>query len=215
MIYLFSGDDTKNKIKNYESFFKKESLKIPLFSINKNNFNQMDIESFYSDSNLFEEKSIIVFFNILEKEEIENFIIERLKFFQESKNIFVFIEDKLLKPIIDKFNKEKAEVKIFELKKEEKEKFNNFLLADALSNKDKIKLWFYYRQAIDKGVSLEELVGVLFWKVKDMIINKKLFKFKENELKEIADKLSFILPEARKNKKDVEVVLEKFLLEIF
>jgi len=52
MIYLFSGDDAKNKINAYENFLTK--LKdLPIFFVSRNNFNKMEIESFASDSNLF------------------------------------------------------------------------------------------------------------------------------------------------------------------
>jgi hypothetical protein len=213
MIYLFTGDDATNKIKAYESFLKGLST-LPLISISKNNFFEMEIESLYSGSSLFDPQSVIVFSNILETKDSSDFILSRLSLFQESKNIFVFTEGKLLKPVLSEFEKSKAIINIFELRKEQKEKFNNFLLADAFSFKDKIKLWLYYRQAVDKGVGLEELIGVLFWKVKDMILKKNFSKYKEEELKKIANKISYLLPEARKKGREAEIVFEKFLLEI-
>lgn len=213
MIYLFTGDDAINKIKAYESFLK-GSVNTPLIHISKNNFNQMEIESLYSGSSLFESKSIIVFSNILDTKETSDFVLDRLSFFQESKNTFIFIEGKLLKPILSQFEKVKALINIFLLQKEQKEKFNNFLLADAFMAKDKIKLWLYYRQAVDLGVGLEELTGVLFWKVKDMILKKNFTKFKEDELTNIANKMSYLLPESRRKGRDAEIVFEKFLLEV-
>jgi hypothetical protein len=214
MIYLFAGDDTENKIKNYENFLNKVPDSVPIFSFNRNNFRAMDIESFYSNSSLFEKKSVILFSNILEWKDHCDFLLNNLDSMEESINSFVFIENKLLKPVIKKFEKVGAKISISELKKEQKEIFNNFLLADAFFQKDKIKLWIYYRQAVDLGVSLEELIGVLFWKIKDMIVKKRFFKFKEEELKEIAFELSHLLPKARNNKRDAEVVFEKLLLEI-
>lgn len=213
MIYLFTGDDAINKIKDYESFLK-GSVNTPLIHISKNNFNQMEIESLYSGSSLFESKSIIVFSNILDTKETSDFVLDRLSFFQESKNTFIFIEGKLLKPILSQFEKVKAVINIFLLQKEQKEKFNNFLLADAFMVKDKIKLWLYYRQAVDLGVGLEELTGVLFWKVKDMILKKNFTRYKEDELKNIANQMSYLLPESRREGRDAEIVFEKFLLEV-
>lgn len=213
MIYLFSGDDTKNKIKAYENLFNKLT-DLPLYTINRNNFDITLIESFYKGANLFDPKSILVFSNILDDKDNALLILENLEDFAYSNNIFIFNENKLLKVVLDKFTKVKAEISIFELKKEQKEKFNNFLLADAFALRDKIKLWLYYRQAVDLGVELPELSGVLSWKVKDMILNKRFLKYKEEELKNISFKLSLLLQDSRIEGKDTEAVFEKFILEV-
>jgi hypothetical protein len=68
---------------------------------------------------------------------------------------------------------------------------------------------------MDTDVSLEEITGVLFWKIKDMILKKNFGKFKEEQLKTLVSKLSYLLPEARKNGRDAESALEQFLLEAF
>jgi hypothetical protein len=88
-------------------------------------------------------------------------------------------------------------------------------MANALGDRDKRNLWIYFRQAMDKGVGMEELIGVLFWKAKDMILKKKFGKFKESELKNFASKISYLLPEARKEGRDDETAFEQFLLEAF
>lgn len=119
------------------------------------------------------------------------------------------------KPVIDAFKKSKADVRVFELPKEKKEKFNNFLLANAFEAKDKLNLWIYYRQAVDLEVGLEELVGVLFWKAKDMLIKNNFRNLSKAQLQNFVSNISFLLPQARKEGKDPEVALEKFLLEIF
>ena len=74
----------------------------------------------------------------------------------EAANDFIFLESKLTKPILDAFLKVGGKMHSFELPKEKKEKFNNFLLANAFGDKDKLNLWIYYRQAVDLGVGLEE-----------------------------------------------------------
>jgi hypothetical protein len=215
MIYLFAGDDTKKKQEAYEEFIKTIPKDVEIFFVLKNDFDPMEIESFYSGPGLFFKKSALVFSNILENEERKEFVLEKLNPMSESENYFLFQEGKLDKNTIDIFKVARAELNIFELPKDKKEKFNNFLLADAFGNKDKLNLWIYFRQAIDKGVGMEELIGVLFWKVKDMILKRNFYKFKEEELKIFIDKLPYLLPEARKNGKDDEAVFERFLLEAF
>ncbi len=213
MIYLFSGDDSKNKIKAYENFIESISKDVEIFYVSKNDFDPMQIESFYSGSGLFFKKCAVVFSNVLELESIRDFVLEKLTSFGEARNDFVFLESKLTKSVLDEFKKARAELNIFELSKDKKEKFNNFLLAEAFSERDKLNLWIYFRQAMDVGVGMEELTGVLLWKVKDMILKKNFRKFKEEELKEFGMKITTILPEARKKGIDDEAAFEKFLLE--
>jgi len=85
----------------------------------------------------------------------------------------------------------------------------------SFANKNKFQLWLHFREAMDVGVRMEELVGILFWKVKDMLLKKNFQKFSEIELKKIAEKIPCLLPEARKTGMDDESVFEQFLLEIF
>ncbi|MCC7160678.1 hypothetical protein IT399_03090 [Candidatus Nomurabacteria bacterium] len=215
MIYLFSGDDAKNKIINYEKFIKTLPSEIEILSINRNNFDRMQVQSLYSGSGLFFAKSAIIFSGVFDYEETREFVLEKLSLMGESENLFIFLESKLNKPILDAFKKARAEVNIFELPKEKKEKFDNFLVANAFANKDKLNTWIYFRQAMDVGVGMEEIIGVLFWKIKDMILRKNFSKFKEGELKDFASRISYLLPEARKESRDAESAFEQFLLEAF
>jgi hypothetical protein len=215
MIYLFTGDDFKNKTISYEKFVKSIPVSVETLFINRNNFNQIQIESLYYGSGLFFEKSAVIFSGVLEYEETRDFIMDKLKFMEESANSFIFLEGRLNKSVLDSFKKARAELNIFELPKEKKEKFNNFLVANAFEKKDKLNMWIYFRQAIDREVGMEELVGVLFWKIKDMLIKKDFRNFSETQLKDFISHLSYLLPEARKDGRDAESAFEQFLLEVF
>lgn len=218
MIYLFSGDDARNKILSYEKFIKSMPAGVEHFFINRNNFDQMQIESLYSGSSLFFAKSVVIFSNIFEYEETRDFVLDKLNLIAESPNDFIFLEGKLNKSILDAFKKvgsKKLRMKIFELPKEKKEKFDNFLVVNAFSKKDKLNMWIYFRQAMDKEVGMEELVGILFWKIKNMLITKNFAKFSESELKDSMLRLSYLLPEARKQGRDAESAFEQFLLKSF
>jgi len=216
MIYFFAGDDFKNKKANYDALLKSlEKETKDIFFINKNNFDFNQIESFCFNAGLFLNKVIIVFLNILEKEEIKDFILNKLNLINESENIFIFLEDKHVKEITDYFKKARAELNIFELSKEKKELYDNFLLARAFGAKDKLNLWIHFRRAIDLGVSLEELTGILFWKAKDMLLKNNLGKFSVEELINFSTQITYLVPKARKEGLDPEIVLEQFLLEAF
>lgn len=213
MIYLFAGDDAKKKYASYEKFTESVSKKTESFFVNRNNFDESQVDNFCSSDSLFFGSMAIFFENIFDREENQEFILNKLELMEKSGNQFVFLESKLNKPILDAFKKSRAELNIFELPKEKKEKFDNFLLANAFGNRDKLNLWIYFRQAMDLGVGMEELIGVLFWKGKDMILKKNFSKFRVAELENFVSKISYLLPEARKQGKDAEAVFEQFLLE--
>ncbi|TSC77961.1 MAG: Uncharacterized protein G01um101424_95 [Parcubacteria group bacterium Gr01-1014_24] len=215
MIYLFSGDDSNNKLRAYQQFSKSIPKSTEIFFVNRNDFNKMQIESLYSGSGLFFAESAVIFSNIFEYEETRDFILEKLELMSKSANSFIFLEGKLNKPILDAFKRVRAELNTFLLPKEKKEKFDNFLVANAFSQKNKLNLWIYFRQAIDKGVGMEELIGVLFWKIKDMLLKRDFRKFSEAELKNSASRLSYLLPQTRKKGLDAESAFEQFLLEAF
>jgi hypothetical protein len=214
MLYLFCGDDTPKKLEALESFVKKNGKGAEPFSISPNNFDRAQIESLYSGGGLFFTKSLVIFSGGLEREEQREFILGRLKEMQLSESDFVIVENKLLKPVLEIFKKAKAEIFIFELAKERAEKFNSFLLANDFGAKDKLNLWIHFRQAIDRGVAMEELVGILFWKAKDMLTKNSTGRFSKAELENFAGKISYILPEARREGRDAEAALEKFLLDV-
>ena len=71
------------------------------------------------------------------------------------------------------------------------------------------------KSLIEAGASLEEICGILFWKIKDMLLRKNFSKFSERELKDMAARVSYLLPQARKRGMDAESALEQFLLEAF
>lgn len=215
MIYLFSGDDAKNKLAAYEKFVKSIPKSTETFFVSRNDFDRVQTESFYSGAGLFFAKCAVIFSNIFDREETRDFVLEKLPLMQESKNDFIFLESKLNKPILDAFKKAGSEVNVFELPKEKKEKFDNFLVANAFGQRNKLNTWIYFRQAMDRGVGMEELVGVLFWKVKDLLLKNNFSNFSSTELKNFASRISYLLPEARKQGLDAESVFEQFLLEAF
>ena len=215
MLYLFSGDDTKNKIGSYNKFIKTMPKGAGIFPVSRNSFDQIQIENLSSGRSLFSSNSVMVFSGVLDWEETRDFVLPKLKQMGESGNSFIFLEGKLHKPILDSFKKARAEVNIFELPKEKKEKYDNFLVANAFVGKDKLNTWIYFRQAMDAGVVMEEIIGVLFWRLKNAILKKNFSKFSEKELKDFIAKLSYLLPEARKDGRDAESAFEQFLLEAF
>src|ERR1700759_968466 len=120
MLYLFTGDDAANKRSNYETFIQTLPNRLEVFSIARNGFDRLQIESLYSGSSLFSPVSLVVFERILESPETRDFLLEKLQPMAASENHFVFIEDKIGKPILDLFKRAKARITMSDLPKEKK-----------------------------------------------------------------------------------------------
>src|SRR3989344_4752984 len=148
MLYLFVGDDSKNKLSSYEKFMGSLPKGTEIFLISRNNFNKEQIESLYSGAGLFFSKCAVVFRDIFEYEETRDFVLGKLELMGKSENFFIFLEAGLGKLILNAFTKAESEINLFELPKEKKEKFDNFLVANAFANKDKLNLWIYFRTAM-------------------------------------------------------------------
>ncbi|MDQ3244871.1 MAG: hypothetical protein M3P22_00785 [bacterium] len=215
MIYLFFGDDSKKKILAHEELTNSLLKDNEFFIFSKKDFDKIQIENLYSSNNLFFTKYTVVFLDISENTEMMDFLLYNLPQMAQSTNNFIFLEGKLNKNTVDMFKKVRTEINVFELPKEKKEKYNSFLLANAIGDKNKFNLWLSFRQARDAGVAMEELIGILFWKVKDMILKKNFTKWKNEELQILVNKIPYILPEARRDGKDDEACFEQFILEIF
>jgi len=206
MIYILSGNDTKKK-KNY---LKKLSKNNFLFLDIKNELNKKELLNQAQSISLFGETTITVLDNLLSDRKID-LSNEDLNLIKESKNIFVFLEDKLLISDIKKYKKY-AIIEDFKLiEPKQIPKINIFSIADSFSHKDKIGTWILYRQAISLGTSPEEVCGIIFWKVKSMILNNNKI-FSQSELKRISSKLTSIYHRSHSGELDFTIALEELIL---
>ena len=155
-----------------------------------------------------------------------------LEAFSQSKNAFVVVEEALL--AAPKKNYTKFATSIEETAGETKERFSPFLLADALLEKDKKRLWLLYADAIQAGLSAEEIIGTLWWQLKTARLaqvtssaseadmkeypyskaKRGLRNFKAGELETISRNLLTLYHEGHGGKKDIDHALEKWMLSI-
>lgn len=206
MIYIFSGNDTKKK-KDYLKKLGEENQFI--FLPDKNIIKEKLLEH-NEEVSLFGEFSIIVVENLIKEGNI-NLSKDDLSLMSKSKTIFIFLEDKLSAADYKKYTKystieefNKKEVKAIE-------KTNIFGITDAYSIRDKVKTWVLYRDAVHSGVSPEEISGVIFWKIKTMILSGTKI-FTDNELKINSSNLVSLYHKAHKGETDFIIGLEQFIL---
>ncbi|HLP86393.1 MAG TPA: hypothetical protein VK153_00750 [Candidatus Paceibacterota bacterium] len=206
MIYILSGNDTKKK----NIFLKKldknnSSILIPEGSITKE-----ELLNYAFSVNLFGDHQIIVFENVLKGDNI-TFTSEDLVALKDSETVFVFLEEKLLASELKKYNKY-ATIEDFSVAVlKQAPKLNVFGIADAFSRKDKIGTWVLYREAVGEGVPPEEISGIIFWKIKTMILSGTKF-FERDELKKKSSELVALYHNAHKGERDFVIGLEQFIL---
>lgn len=206
MIYILTGNDTKKKNAYLKKLCGSEQ---PLF-VPETNISKEELFEQASSFSLFGGSPIVVIENFI-KEGETNLSEKDLEILKESKTIFIFIEDKLLATDIKKYKKY-SDVEDFSVAVVKQiSKTNIFGIADAYAKKDKIGAWVLYREAILSGVSPEEISGILFWKIKTMILTGAKI-FTPEELKNKSSELVSLYHKSHKGECDFVIGLEQFIL---
>jgi DNA polymerase III delta subunit len=206
MIYILSGNDTKKKNTYLKKLHNGDFLDFSM---------QSDItkESLFDKAksvSLFGNSPIIIFDNFIKEGDI---ILspDDLSILSESSSTFIFIEEKLL-ALDSKKYKKYATIEDFSMEVvKTAPKMNVFSIADSFSKRDKIGTWILYRDAVLVGASPEEVSGIIFWKIKTMLLSGTKF-FSQNELKNQSSELVSIYHKSHRGEYDFIIGLEQFIL---
>jgi len=239
MLYLLHGTDTFKARKKLNSLIntllskKKDAM---LIRVNSENFSPREVLDLADSQGLFESKSIIIFDSIFENTTDKEILLDNSKDLQDSDNVFIILEGKLDKKSITKISKYAEKVQEFDAPKvlAKKSQFNIFELSDALGTRDRKRLWVLYQTGKLHNVSDEEMHGILFWGIKNMLLarNSKsateaglspfVYKkakgfernFKDRELENISGTLLQIYHNARRGIKPFNIGFEQFVLTL-
>ncbi len=236
MLYLIYGNDRQKaraKAREILESLKKKKPGATLVNLEEGGVSEAKIEELSESQGLFERKFIVFSDRVCADAGNAGIIKEKLSIIAKSENVFVFLEESLKADLMKVF--EKHSVKVQEFKKvEKKERFNSFLLADALGQRNKERLWVLYNEAIREGIVAEELHGTLFWQIKAMRsveitktpveaglkpfswtkARSALRNWKSDELKNISNKLVSIYHDSHRGEHELETALEKFILDL-
>ncbi len=237
MIQFFYGNDAALKRRTKDAYvqdYLKKNSGVVRLQFSDVDFSTDSLMPLVTETNLFSAKSLIELYNIFDTEEGAQFVLENLEAFKESQNNFVLIENVLLKDVITKIEKAKIKADHFDIKTVKKE-FNNFALTDAFAARNKKNTWILFTAAIEQGISVEAILGTLFWQVKTLLLIKTAskptaeslglnpFVFKKNlsacahftemEIRNIFSRLVSIYHDSHLGIVDGEIALEQFLLE--
>ncbi|MEK7184805.1 MAG: hypothetical protein AAB683_01565 [Patescibacteria group bacterium] len=219
MIYFYYGTDIEKTIKKSHELVDSLRKKKPdagFFKIDSENFDSAMLEGYIGGQGLFSNKYIIFLDRLCEKKEIKDEFIDKLKEIGASENIFIILEGKIDKITAVKIEKKAEKTVKFDLaetgKNFDRGGNNAFALADAIGKRNKKEAWMLYRKAIDGGEAVEALHGMVFWKIKSLILSGGNNVWKNDELLAVLDELITIYHEARRGRYELETGLEVFIL---
>ncbi len=206
MIYILVGTDLKNK----NTYLKNIALSSSIIRLSRQETSKDTIIEYANTQSLFGGMSTIVLENILSKDELSLKKDDLIKL-QDSKKLFVFFEDKLLLSLEKKY-KNYATVEYFEETKIVRiPKLNTFAIADAFTRQDKMNTWILYREAIESGIEPEVISGMLFWKIKIMILTNPKIAHRIL-LQQQSSALVSLYHLAHRGQGDLTIGLEQFIL---
>jgi DNA polymerase III delta subunit len=126
-------------------------------------------ESFFAQS-FFGTSFVIFCDNVFENKEASEFFEKFAEEIVSSPNNCVLAEKTLPVALATRFKKAGVKILDFKVEKKDERKFNTFALGDALGMKDKKNLWILFAQAREMGLEGEEICGVLFWQIKNILL---------------------------------------------
>ena len=182
MIYLFHGTDKiKARAVAHQAVMaaQKKHAEAEFFKLTSENFTESKLDELIMSQGLFYSGSIVFMDSLFDEAEIGEILLKKIKEISESPNFFVFLEEKLNKKELEKF--EKYAQKVEEFKKPERklnkkeelaargEKIDFFEFANTLGERNKKQLWTIYQEALNESVASEEVHSMFFWQVKSML----------------------------------------------
>jgi hypothetical protein len=209
MIYILAGTDTKKK-RAYEMTLvgKREKIAIPLSTIS-----QEILKEYASSTSLFGESPVVIISDLFAETELFA-TAKDLALLAESKTLFIFIEDSILASTEKKYQKYATVIHFDEKKAKQISSIDSFAVANAFARRDKVGAWVALTQSIESGVSPESISGILFWKIKTMILSGTRV-FSREELIKHSRALVDLYHQAHSGERDFAVGLEQFILGAF
>lgn len=205
-----------------------------IFKLNVENWSEGQFEELTASQGLFEKKYIVVLDFILGAKDKRDFVLDKIKEMSESEHWFLILDGKLDATVVKKVEKVAYKSQNFEKTEVKKDNPIIFTITDKLLTRDKKKLWITFVDLINKDIPAEEIHGLLFWAVKNMILasrsknqkdsglapfqyNKSLAgakKYTEEELQKMSSDLVEMVHLVRSGEGEMEIMLEKWVLGI-
>lgn len=237
MYYFLHGTDThkaRAKLHSLLDLAKKKRPDAEVFKMTTENWGEGQFDELLVSQGLFEQKYTVVLDNLFEKKELKEYVLDRLEDLKESGQIFLFLEGKVDAASLKKIEKHSEKTQEFEKKAEAKQQLNVFAIADGLLEKDKKKLWISWIELLEKGAVPEEIHGILFWQVKNMILASRAGNsletglspfvynnalrgarnYKTEDLQKMSGQLVEMTHKVRSGEGELGIMVEKWMLSL-
>ncbi|MDO8591253.1 MAG: hypothetical protein Q7R65_04760 [bacterium] len=238
MLFFLHGTDTdKAREKAHEMLasLHKKKPEAELFRLDADNWDEIRLDELVGAQGLFERKFIVFVNRLFDNKEAKEVLLKKLPAIAESENVFIFLDGKVDKATLVEITEVAEKVQLFEKTEAKKpQSFNIFSLADAFGERDRKALWVIYQKAVRNDASPEELSGILFWQIKNLMLaresasaseaslNPFVFgkskrysrNFSLDELAVLALELVTLYHSSHRGQVDFEAGIERFVLKV-
>ncbi len=236
MLYLFYGTDRNKALSKALAIIDKkteEKKDAVVFKVESENLTKDLLTELCGGQGLFEQKFIVHIKDVFQDENSKSIVSDFLKDIAESENVFILTEGSLLKKDFTKIEKHAEKVWEHIAKEKVEVKENIFNITNYLLARDKKNLWIEYHKLRESFVP-EEIHGTLFWAFKNVALaarsktpadsglkpfvysnsKRATTKFSPEELEEKLWGLTKILGDSRRGEGELDVLLEKWMLNL-
>lgn len=178
---------------------------------------------------LFASKKVFILTDVLTSATVQTCLLDWDTSSAETKRI-ICIEESIPASLRKKFQSKKFEIVEFNAPKAKDDAI--FKLTDAFTQRDMKKMWLTYQDFYQNGVSVHQMVGILWWQMKTMLLvsrsgnlnpglkpfvfnktKQALVRFTPKELQEKAGELLAVYHRGHMGD-DIEVLFERFILNL-
>ncbi len=159
MLWIIYGDDFTKKNKEIQKIKDKSK---PDIVVRYDEWSE-EVLSLAESVDLFQETRLVIV-SFVELSSIKT----NLDQYKNSKSFFIFCFSDLKAPE----KKALGDVECIDASAPAKklERFNTFAITDAFLSKNKKDMWVLYRKALDEGVSVQEIHGLLLWQIRALFL---------------------------------------------
>jgi hypothetical protein len=185
MLYVFVGEDVDRVRAKSQQVLDSLCKKQPDATTTLLETEQVpgQLEQLISAQGLFVTKNIVLLKWSFDSPESKASVLEHVAALAQSDNIFILTLRSVDVKSKKLFEKHAQAIEIYAKNREETPGRNLFVLGDLLVARDKKNLWRTYQEAVNRGHVAEELHGILFWAVKNMLLSTRTTSASEAGLK--------------------------------
>lgn len=168
MLSVFLGDNLEKKKETLAKLLRQYADR-EVFYMSEEGFDAESLANFIQGGDLFSNKFMVVIDSVIDTDAGE-IVLEKIKHLADSETIFVITEVSILKDATTTLKKYAKDWQTFDLPKTGKPKFNIFFITDAFGARDKKNTWVLLQKALREGVAAEEVLNILIWQTKNLLL---------------------------------------------